>query len=98
MPKRPDTRALRQWLAQTRNDLEMPARTVAPSIGDAIAALGEAGASFARMSGSGATCFGLYEDAAQARRAARAIHNTHPQWFVVATESGASEESPDAGN
>lgn len=66
-----------------RNDLEAPARTIAPVIGDVLEAL--AGARFARMSGSGATCFGLYEsqderDAAEAR-----VRATHTGWWTLAS-------------
>ena len=77
--------SLRDWLSSTRNDLETPARSIAPIIGDVLAALQQAGAAFARMSGSGATCFGLFEDQASAARAATAISTARPGWFVTAT-------------
>jgi len=38
------------------------------------------------MSGSGATCFGLYPDAGAAQAAADRIAAAHPDWWVVATE------------
>ncbi len=54
-----------------RNDLETPARGLLPAIGDVLAFLGrQRGVALARMSGSGATCFALFEDDA-ARDAAR---------------------------
>ena len=52
------------WLAQGRNDLEAPARGLVPAIGGVLDSLGAAGAPLARMSGSGATCFGLFADLA----------------------------------
>lgn len=54
-----------------RNDLEVPAIALCPVIGDVLAALRASGPLLARMSGSGATCFALYDDAAQ-RDAAQA--------------------------
>jgi 4-diphosphocytidyl-2-C-methyl-D-erythritol kinase len=46
-----------------------------------------AGSQFARMSGSGATCFGLFETGNVAKRAAIEIRARHPDWFVAATRS-----------
>ncbi len=74
------------WLEQTRNDLDEPARQIAPVIGEAVALLTGQGASFARMSGSGATCFGLFVDARSARRAGDSLRKLRPSWFVAATE------------
>lgn len=73
--------SLLAWLARCRNDLEAPARAVAPEIGQALTALERAGAALARMSGSGATCFGLFTDAKAARDAANAL--ARPGWWVV---------------
>ncbi|MFU0506500.1 4-(cytidine 5'-diphospho)-2-C-methyl-D-erythritol kinase [Pseudaminobacter sp. NGMCC 1.201702] len=90
LPPLPEDRgvtAVVKWLGKTRNDLEVPARAVAPTIGDALTALGGAGALLARMSGSGATCFGLFETQDAARRAAGKIRDMEPGWFVVATSS-----------
>ena len=83
IPQGSDFNAFCAWLATQRNDLEPPARALAPEIGAALAALGDA--RLARMSGSGATCFGLYptEDAAQA--AAARIRAAQPAWWVAAT-------------
>lgn len=50
--------------ASARNDLENPARALVPQIGDVLDWLGTTGARIVRMSGSGATCFALYDDAA----------------------------------
>ena len=76
-----------QWIGRTRNDLEPTARSIAPAIGDTLRELDLAGARIARMSGSGATCFGLFESEAQAKGAARHIARERPGWFVVATQS-----------
>lgn len=63
-----------RWLARQRNDLDAPARAMRPEIGDLADAIGAtAGCLLARMSGSGATCFGLFADEARARAAAAAL-------------------------
>lgn len=68
-------------LRGTRNDLEPPARQLAPAIGDALDLLAAApGCLLARMSGSGATCFGLFASPDAARHAASA--NSHKGWWV----------------
>lgn len=87
LPKRLDFHAVRNWLEATRNDLEGAARSIEPAIGEALKALKRADAAFARMSGSGATCFGLFETGNVAKRAAIAIRARHPDWFVAATRS-----------
>jgi 4-diphosphocytidyl-2-C-methyl-D-erythritol kinase len=59
---------------------------VAPVIVDVLAVLRAAkGGRIARMSGSGATCFALFENCRQAARAARAIGRYHPGWWVKPT-------------
>ena len=69
------------WLAGRRNDLEAPALRVTPGIGEALAAMRAApGCRLTRMSGSGATVFGLFEDAASAKEAAVALQR--PGWWV----------------
>lgn len=73
------------WLVGEANDLEEPARRLAPQIETALAALGaSAGCRLARMSGSGATCFGIYADEASAKAAAAAIARAHSAWWVAA--------------
>lgn len=94
LPRRIDFHSLRNWLEATRNDLEPPARRIEPAIGAAIKALEKAGAGFARMSGSGASCFGLFETGNVAKRAAVSLRARHPDWFVAATRSMASEADP----
>ncbi len=74
------------WLSQQRNDLEAPAIRICPVIGQVLDVLGATeGCALARMSGSGATCFGLYADAVVAKDAAAAIGRAFPDWWCVAT-------------
>jgi 4-diphosphocytidyl-2-C-methyl-D-erythritol kinase len=76
-------------LAGQANDLEAPAIKLAPVIADMLAALrGLAGCRLARMSGSGATCFGLFDSEAAAQSAAGSLVGKYPQWWVRATELG----------
>jgi 4-diphosphocytidyl-2-C-methyl-D-erythritol kinase len=77
--------AVRDYLSATNNDLEAPALALAPPIGDVLATLRSHGAIFARMSGSGATCFGLFENGSVASAAADAIATARPGWWVTAT-------------
>ena len=74
------------WLAaETRNDLEAPARAMEPSIDAALGALGQCdGAHIARMSGSGATCFALFDGERQANAAQEALQVDHPEWWIEA--------------
>lgn len=74
--------------ASTRNDLEAPARQLASVIGDVLADLKALpGIRLARMSGSGATCFGLFDDAASAEAAADIIRLDHADWWVAAGQT-----------
>jgi len=74
------------WLAATRNDLQPPAIAVAPVVADVLAALqATPGCRLARMSGSGATCFGIYDDCAAAAAAARLVRACAPHWWVKST-------------
>jgi len=85
----PDAEAsLEDWveaLAASSNDLEAPALRVQPVIGEVISALNATnGAWLSRMSGSGATCFAIYENTADAGRAAEKLRREHPAWWVHA--------------
>jgi 4-diphosphocytidyl-2-C-methyl-D-erythritol kinase len=73
------------WLArETRNDLSAAARRIAPGLAEVEAALtGMPGCLLARMSGSGATHFGLFAAAEQARVAARLLSAGRPGWWVA---------------
>ena len=74
------------WLRARGNDLEAPARRIAPVIGEVLATLGaQPGCRLARMSGSGATCFGVFDDEQAAARAARAMRQARPSWWVIST-------------
>ncbi len=69
-----------------RNDLEPPARAMQPVIADVVEALAAMpGVVLARMSGSGATCFAIYEGLAARDAADRAIAAAHPDWWRLAT-------------
>ncbi len=81
-----DFRAVMAALERRRNDLEAPALRIQPVIGEVLAALRAAGdCALARMSGSGATCFGLFGSTGAADAAARAIQASQPAWWVRAT-------------
>jgi len=77
-----DRGPLSDWEAG-RNDLEAPARALVPEIGEVLEAL--TGARIARMSGSGATCFGLYDSGAARDAAAARIAARHPGWWLSQT-------------
>jgi 4-diphosphocytidyl-2-C-methyl-D-erythritol kinase len=78
--------ALLATLAIDRNDLEAPALTLQPVIGDVLDALRLSPAcQLARMSGSGATCFGLFDSTRAAQSAARVLRTRHANWWVRAT-------------
>ena len=87
-PTRTDFRSaetLADYLRECRNDLEPPAAAQVREIGDVEDALFAAsGCLMARMSGSGATCFGLFADGAEAKAASDAIGRNHPGWWVTA--------------
>lgn len=69
-----------------RNDLEPPALALEPAVSRGLDALrASAGCRLARMSGSGATVFGLYDDLRAARRAARALRRALPDWWIRPT-------------
>lgn len=77
--------ALAAFLAEQRNDLEGPARAIAPQIDGVIAALAtQTGSLIARMSGSGATCFALFASEDAALDAADLLAAEHPEWWIAA--------------
>jgi 4-diphosphocytidyl-2-C-methyl-D-erythritol kinase len=83
----PTARAdLLAWLQARDNDLEAPARRLAPVIAEVLEALGtQPGCRLARMSGSGATCFGVFDHAPAAARAGHDLRRARPQWWVIST-------------
>lgn len=81
MPPLTDFAALSDWLAQQRNDLQPAAISACPAIAEVLAALSDA--PLARMSGSGATCFALHADEADAATQADRLRCAHPDWWVI---------------
>ncbi|QYZ68989.1 4-(cytidine 5'-diphospho)-2-C-methyl-D-erythritol kinase [Neotabrizicola shimadae] len=76
---------LSAFLRMARNDLEAPAAQLVPVISVARSALSaQPGCLMSRMSGSGATCFGLFPDALTAAAAARALRSARPDWWIEA--------------
>jgi len=81
-----DTADLLRFLETTRNDLQVPAQAIQPVITDVLAAIAALpGALFTRMSGSGATCFGLFADDDSCQRAAAVLKQASPGWWVEPT-------------
>ncbi|MBL6852431.1 MAG: 4-(cytidine 5'-diphospho)-2-C-methyl-D-erythritol kinase [Alphaproteobacteria bacterium] len=84
-----DVAGLVTYLKLTSNDLQAPAIEIAPVIGEVLNELSRMpGCLLWRMSGSGATCFGLFEDDDAAAMAAIALERSHPKWWVSATRFG----------
>ena len=82
-------RDLLPLIAASRNDLEAPALALAPVIGEALAMLrANPACRLARMSGSGATVFGLYDTCRAAAAAGKAVSAAHPHWWVNPTMLG----------
>ncbi|MBK5264779.1 MAG: 4-(cytidine 5'-diphospho)-2-C-methyl-D-erythritol kinase [Alphaproteobacteria bacterium] len=74
-------------LSHARNDLQSPAMALVPQIADVLAALeGLEGLVFARMSGSGATCFALLRDEIALTRAAADLQNARPDWWIMESQ------------
>jgi 4-diphosphocytidyl-2-C-methyl-D-erythritol kinase len=85
LPRLADAAELAAFLGMMRNDLEPPAIALAPVIGQVRTALSaQQGCLIARMSGSGATCFGLFADPLTAAAAATALRGEQPGWWVQA--------------
>jgi 4-diphosphocytidyl-2-C-methyl-D-erythritol kinase len=85
-PAAPDLDDVAALITTGTNDLERPAISLRPIIADVLAALRNAeGCRLARMSGSGATCFGLFVSPQAAEDAARRLHAGSPHWWVQAT-------------
>jgi 4-diphosphocytidyl-2-C-methyl-D-erythritol kinase len=78
-------RAVADFLAGCRNDLESPAIRLQPAIAEVLTALSAVPETLvARMSGSGATCFALCADPSAARGLASTLASAHPGWWVRA--------------
>ncbi|HEY7297112.1 MAG TPA: 4-(cytidine 5'-diphospho)-2-C-methyl-D-erythritol kinase [Xanthobacteraceae bacterium] len=77
------------YLRRHANELEKPAILLEPSVDATLAALrATPECRLARMSGSGATCFGLFDSMRAATDAARVLRRGHPGWWVRATTIG----------
>jgi 4-diphosphocytidyl-2-C-methyl-D-erythritol kinase len=89
-----DARALAAKLAERRNDLTVAAVGLVPAIASVLDALqATPGILLARMSGSGATCFGLCHDQAAAASGARALARRHPEWWITAASVAGGDVS-----
>ena len=73
------------FLKTTRNDLLPPAAELAPQLPETLQILRDSGAHYAQMSGSGATCYGIYDTLPAAQQAAEVLQQQNPHWFVCAT-------------
>ncbi|MGE0723348.1 MAG: 4-(cytidine 5'-diphospho)-2-C-methyl-D-erythritol kinase [Alphaproteobacteria bacterium] len=93
LPAWRDAADLVAWLEPLRNDLTETAVRLVPAVGEALRALaGAEGCRLARMSGSGATCLGLFDTMRAARLAARRIRRHQPRWWVKSTTLAAARE------
>ncbi|MGI8524788.1 MAG: 4-(cytidine 5'-diphospho)-2-C-methyl-D-erythritol kinase [Pseudolabrys sp.] len=82
----PQRDALLRWLLDSGNDLTKAAISRAPAVGEVLAALEAlAECKLARMSGSGATCFGLFVSASQAEAATALLRGAHTKWWIRRT-------------
>lgn len=77
-------------LSELRNDLAPSAIELAPQIQTVLNILSDTQPLLARMSGSGATCFGLYNTIEEAEVASAAIRSERPEWWCVSTQTTAS--------
>ncbi len=89
-----DRAALLAWLESQPNDLEAPAIAIQPVIAQVLGAIErQSDCLLSRMSGSGATCFGLFETQSAAAAAAQALASAHPTWWVAPTIFSGSARS-----
>jgi len=80
-----DAKTLARFMATCRNDLEPPARALVPEVSETVRAIaGTQGCLLARLSGSGATCFGLYADEEAAKASAASL--AREGWWVRAAK------------
>lgn len=83
MPQDPSLDEFLDFIAQQHNDLEKPACALVEDITNILNALNYTeGCRLARMSGSGATCFGLFDTTAHSENAADIIKQENPDWWV----------------
>ena len=84
-PQSADPVSFAKALSQYSNDLEGPAMSLCGAIGDVLGALEAHGAHLSRMSGSGATCFGIFSTQDEASAAAYSLSKKHRKWWVRST-------------
>ncbi len=85
-----DAKGLAAALQTRGNDLTEAAITVTPAIRDVLAAIASTeNCLLARLSGSGATCFGIYAGASEAEAARRAVLAANPAWWAIAARIAA---------
>jgi 4-diphosphocytidyl-2-C-methyl-D-erythritol kinase len=96
IPRIPDAGSFVEWLSVQRNDLQDAAQSVFPQIKSVLQALRRVqGCALARMSGSGATCFGLFSDKEALQAAVKRVKADHPDWWVRASViNGAVSSAP----
>jgi 4-diphosphocytidyl-2-C-methyl-D-erythritol kinase len=89
LPSDLDFFAYMSELKSRANDLEQPAIRLAPAIKDVLAVISaQANCRLARMSGSGATCFGLFQRIKEAEAATTEIRRLKPDWWIQTAGSG----------
>jgi 4-diphosphocytidyl-2-C-methyl-D-erythritol kinase len=99
VPRLRDAAELAAWVAMQRNDMEAAATRLLPVIAALRHALSaQPGCLISRMSGSGATCFGLFADPLSANAAARAIGRANPAWWVADAPVLAASDAQTAGH
>ena len=82
------------WLAAQRNDLEAVAIGLEPEVGRMLGRIRRLpGCLLSRMSGSGATCFGIFAEMSQVAEAARTLRSECPSWWVAVTSTRSSPAS-----
>ena len=91
LPNLSSIHAAVEWLAAQRNDLQAAAVQAQPAISECLFALKSSGAMLARMSGSGATCFGIFASHDSAARAVKAISGARHDWFAAAVTCGGAK-------
>ena len=77
-----DQEPIGQFLRRQRNDLEKPSIGLAKEISVCLDQITRQGAYLARMSGSGATCFGLFDTRQASEKAAQSLANSNPDWWI----------------
>jgi 4-diphosphocytidyl-2-C-methyl-D-erythritol kinase len=88
LPEFKDYATLIRFLKEQDNDLFDVASSLHPALNDVLKEITrQDGCNLARMSGSGATCFGIFEDKIQAENASNQIQKRHPDWFIRVTHT-----------